>query len=126
MNSANVEVTEVGDVVFRKGDLPAFPTEDSPVWSHRAVDSGGPMCGLMSRLGVPVKMTVKNGRWRVGRGALCKMTQSPKPAGSWHTYVPLSARGKAIRNASLQIRDDQTFVVASGDELFWSAVPAEQ
>lgn len=131
LDSANVEVTDVGDLVFRKGDLPAFPTEDSPLWAYRAVGSaggganGGALCALVSRLGVPVQLSVKNGRWRVGRGALCKMGQSPKPAGSWRTHLPGDARGKAMKEASLQIRDGHTLVVASGDEVFWSSAPAE-
>lgn len=129
LDSANVEVTDIGDLVFRKGDLPAFPTEDPALWAHREIGSawgkanGGPMCAIMTRLGVPVKLTVKNGRWRVGRGVLCNMAQSPKPSGSWRVHLPWNARGQVIKDASLQIKDGQTLVVASGDEVFWSSAP---
>eukprot|EP00752_Nemacystus_decipiens_P002353 g2223.t1 len=128
--SANVEVTDVGDLVFRAGDLPAFPVDDSPIWAHRATGStgdkadGGAVCALMARMGVPVELTVKNGRWRVGRGLWCKMAQSAKPAGSWRIHVPGNERGKAMKNASLQIRDGPTLVLASGDDVFWSSAPS--
>ena len=130
LDSANLEVTDIGDLVLRKGDLPAFPTQDAPIWAHRATGStggkanGGTVCALMARLGVPVGLSVKNGRWRVGRGILCNMGRSPAPEGSWRVYVPFSARGQAIKNASLRIGDDgRTLVVASGDEVLWSSDP---
>ena len=132
VDSANVEVTDVGDIIFRKGDLPAFPTEDSPVWAHRVTGTtggranGGAMCALMSRLGFQVELSVKNGQWRVGRGLLCNMGQSPRPEGSWWAHVPFNARGNAIRNASFRIEDDgQTLVVASGDVILWSSDPGD-
>ncbi|CAN0175522.1 unnamed protein product [Pylaiella littoralis] len=117
--------------------MPTSSAEDPPVWAHRATGSIGGMANgglgcvlqsfwetLGSRKGtdVPVHLRVKNGRWRVGRGALCVMGRSPKPAGSWRTLLPWDARGEAIKAASLEFRGN-TLVVASGQEVFWSSSP---
>ncbi|CAM9929813.1 unnamed protein product, partial [Scytosiphon promiscuus] len=106
--------------------------------AHRATGSsggdpnGGLGCALQSfwetlgsssREDVPVHLTVKNGRWRVGRSALCTLGQSPKPAGSWRRHLPWDARGQAIKAASLELRDG-TLVVASGEDIFWSSLPS--
>ncbi|CAM9287371.1 unnamed protein product, partial [Pylaiella littoralis] len=90
-----LEVTPVGDVVLRRGDLPADSSADEPVlWAHRAVKSfdgkanGGLSCVVESwwernvngnRDGIPLHLTVSNGRWRVGRGRFCTVGQSPRP-----------------------------------------------
>lgn len=139
-DSANLEVTEIGDIVLRSGDLPAYPTDEPALWSHRATGSiGGKANGglgcvlelLWERLAngksddIPVHLSVKNGRWRVGRGPLCTMGQSPKPAGAWRVHLPWDSRGKVIKAASLQLLEDNTLVLASGGEVLWSSRPLE-
>lgn len=127
-DSASLEITEIGDIVLRKGDLPACLTEDEPLWAHRAVSpvggkaNGGAMCVFKSWLGRPVKLTVKNGRWTVDRGFWCTMGQSPRPAGSWRCGLSWDSRGRAKREASLDVLEDDNLVVASGDEVLWSSV----
>ncbi|CAM9969723.1 unnamed protein product, partial [Pylaiella littoralis] len=136
--SANLEVTEIGDVILRRGDLPAYPTDASTLWEHRATGSicgkanGGLLCLVelwWEKLAngksddTPVHLAVKDGRWRVGRGRLCTMGQSPKPKGGWRVHLPWDERGKVIKAASLQILDDKTLVLTSGGEVFWSSSP---
>ncbi|CAN0504026.1 unnamed protein product, partial [Scytosiphon promiscuus] len=81
--------------------------------------------GSSPREDVPVHLRVKNGRWRVGRGALCTIGLSPKPAGSWRRHLPWDARGQAIKAASLELRDE-TFVIVSGENIYWSSSPSPQ
>lgn len=142
--STNLAITEVGDVLLRRGDLPAYSEPDLPVhaapegplWAHRATGSiggkanGGLGCVVESWWSkavrgkaddTPVHLSVKNGRWRIGRGRLCTMGKSPKPTGSWRTKLPWDARGKAIKDASLQLLDSGNLVVASGDDIFWDS-----
>lgn len=144
LSSINLEINEIGDVLLRRGDLPAYP---NPAYSdpgevllaHRTTGSiggeanGGLGCTVESwwlrnvrgAEDVPVNLSVKNGRWRVGRGRLCTMGRSPRPAGSWRAFLPRfipgNARGKALRAASLQLLPSGNVVVASGDEVFWDS-----
>ncbi|CAM9527142.1 unnamed protein product [Ectocarpus sp. 12 AP-2014] len=41
VESANLEVTEVGDLILRQGDIPAYPTDHKPLWAHRVTGSVG-------------------------------------------------------------------------------------
>lgn len=132
-NSANVEIREIGDILLSRGDTPASSLEDPPLWGHRATGSiggyanGGLGCviqyfletlGNSKRPVTPVHLRVENARWRVGRGFLCTMGQSPKPAGSWRRFQPWDTHGQAIKAAALEIRGDH-LVVAAGEEVFW-------
>ncbi|CAN0407501.1 unnamed protein product, partial [Ectocarpus sp. 12 AP-2014] len=116
VDSTNVEITEIGDVILRAGDSPACSGDKSPLWANRATGStgdkadGGLGCVLESwrrRMvkgtddDIPVHLYVMNGRWRVGRGRLCTMGQSPKPHGSWRANLPWDAQGQAIRPLGL-------------------------
>ena len=154
LDSASLEVTDVGDLVLRAGDLPAFPQavtaataaeegeeeeeeESSTLWAHRASGFGGEANGGLGCVleswwrkkingeaaDIPAHLSVKNGRWRVGRGGLCTMVRSPRPQGGWRAHLPWDARGRAIRAATLRILDSKALVVASGDEVVWSSVP---
>lgn len=118
LRSASLEVTGHGDMVFREGDLPAFPTRESPDWAHRA-GAEGVLCKVKSWLGTQMHVSVRNGRWTVGRGRGCTLGESPKPSDGWLAYMPGNGRGKAMRNASLQITEDRKLVLASGDTVFW-------
>ncbi|CAN0308814.1 unnamed protein product, partial [Scytosiphon promiscuus] len=123
--SANLEIRANGDVILGRGAMPSLSEDKDPIWVHRATGSvggyanGGLGCvlqsfwktlGITSGVDVPVNLRVKNGRWRVGRGALCTMGQSPRPAGSWRRFLPWDARGQAIKKAWLELRDE-TFVI---------------
>lgn len=135
--ATNLAISEVGDVSLRRGDLPPYGYSDPepPIWAHRATGStgdhadGGVWCVVESFVrrkvlrfdDVPVNLVVRNGRWRVGRGWLCMMGRSPRPEGGWKVYLPWSARGKALRAASLQVLESGNAVVASGDEVFWDS-----
>eukprot|EP00752_Nemacystus_decipiens_P005979 g5400.t1 len=145
LSSVNVEITEVGDIILRRGDLPAYPSptgsdpEDGVLWAHRATGSvggranGGVGCVLESLwrrfiIGVddvPVNLSVKHGRWRVGRGTFCTMGASSTPAGRWRVYLPHwtpgNAWGKALRAASLQLLPNGNLVVAAGAMVFWKS-----
>lgn len=128
-------------MLLRLGDNPDESDDGDMVWAHRSTGSiggtvnGGLGCVVESWwrnhvLGVgdiPVNLSVKNGRWRVGRGRLCTMGKSPKPAGSWRVmlpdFVPGNDRGKALRAASLKLVEDGGLVVASGHEVFWESSP---
>eukprot|EP00752_Nemacystus_decipiens_P015192 g13527.t1 len=145
LSSVNVEVTEVGDVILRRGDLPAYPSpvesdpEDGVLWAHRATGSvggranGGLGCVLESLWrrfivgvdDVPVNLSVKDGRWRIGRGTFCTMGASSTPAGRWRVYLPHwtpgNAWGKALRAASLQLLPNGNLVVAAGSRVFWES-----
>eukprot|EP00752_Nemacystus_decipiens_P013866 g12312.t1 len=132
----NLEVTEVGDVLLRRGDVPALSDPAEPLWAHRAIGSsdgrkadGGIRCALQSWwlenvLRVddhPVEMSVHHGRWRVGRGRFCTLGQSPRPRGWWKANLPWSATGQNIRNAALRLQDDGNLIVASKEDTFWDS-----
>ncbi|CAM9997780.1 unnamed protein product [Pylaiella littoralis] len=139
MDSSNLEVTEVGDVILRRGDLPAYSADAPPIWAHRAMGSiGGKANGGLGCVvelwwqkfvkgsnGTPVHVAVKDGRWRVGRGRLCTMGISPKPEGSWRVHLPWDAIGNAIKAASLELREDHSLVLASGEMVLWSSPPPQ-
>ncbi|CAN0201726.1 unnamed protein product, partial [Ectocarpus fasciculatus] len=110
VDSANLEVTEIGDVILRAGDFPAFSGEKPPLWAYRATGStgdkadGGLVCVMESWWrravkgadgDIPVHLYLKNGRWRVGKGWLCTVGKSPKPHGSWRTNLPWDTPGRA-------------------------------
>ncbi|CAN0270319.1 unnamed protein product, partial [Scytosiphon promiscuus] len=132
---ANLEIRANGDVILGRGAMPFLSEDKDPIWVHRSVGgyaNGGLGCVLQSfwnSLGITkwvdlrVNLRVKNGRWRVGRGALCTMGQSPRPAGSWRRFLPWDARGQAIKKAWLELRDE-TFVIVSGEEVLWSSSPS--
>ncbi|CBN78696.1 hypothetical protein Esi_0006_0033 [Ectocarpus siliculosus] len=136
VDSTNVEITEIGDVIVRAGDIPAFSGDKPPLWAYRATGStgdkadGGLGCVLESwwrRMvkgtddDIPVHLYVKNGRWRVGRGRLCTMGQSPKPHGSWRANLPWDAKGRAIKTAGLELRDGALVLVTPQGETLWSS-----
>lgn len=121
--------------MLRRGDLPAYSDPvQGPLWVHRAIGSvngkanGGLGCvfeswwmeNVLEDEDIPVTLSVHKGRLRSGRGRFCTLGISPKPAGSWKTNIPLSAKGRAIRAASLQLRDDR-MVIAHGDQIFWDS-----
>lgn len=108
VSSINLEITKIGDVILRRGDLPAYSDQGPPLWAHRATGTsdggkadGGIGCkveswwmhNVMEDEDIPVEMSVDRGRWRVGRGRFCTMGQSPKPDGFWKGKLPGSARG---------------------------------
>lgn len=139
LSSTNLEITEIGDILLRPGDLPAYSPPGELNWVHRSMGSiggkanGGLGCVVESWWTsnvrqadeIPVNLSVKNGRWRIGRGRLCTMGRSPRPAGSWRVFLPGflpgNARGKALRAASLQLLPGGNVVVASGDDVFWDS-----
>ncbi|CAM9318284.1 unnamed protein product [Ectocarpus sp. 12 AP-2014] len=138
VESTNVEITEIGDIILRAGDIPAFSGDKPPLWAYRATGStgdkadGGMGCVLESwwrRIvkgtddDIPVHLYVKNGRWRVGRGRLCTMGQSPKPHGSWRANLPWDAQGRAIKTAALELRDSAMVLVTPQGEILWSSAP---
>ncbi|CAM9307209.1 unnamed protein product [Ectocarpus sp. 12 AP-2014] len=138
VDSTNVEITEIGDVILRAGDIPAFSGGMPPLWANRATGStgdkadGGGGCVLESwwrRMvkgtddDIPVHLYVKNGRWRVGRGRLCTTGQSPKPHGSWRANLPWDAQGRAIKTAALELRDSALALVTPQGEILWSSAP---
>lgn len=136
VDSANLEITEIGDVILRAGDIPAFSGDEPPLWAYRATGStgdkadGGLGCVLESWWGrvvkganddIPVHLCVKNGRWRVGRGRLCTMGQSPKPYGSWRANLPWDAQGRAIKTAGLEFRGSTLVLVTPQGKILWSS-----
>ncbi|CAM9842604.1 unnamed protein product, partial [Ectocarpus sp. 4 AP-2014] len=136
VDSTNVEITEIGDVILRAGDIPAFSGDKPPLWTYRATGStgdkadGGLGCVFESwwrRMikgtddDIPVHLYVKNGRWRVGRGRLCTMSQSPKPHGSWRANLPWDAKGRAIKTAGLELRDNAMVLVTPQGDILWSS-----
>ena len=149
-DSVSLSVTEIGDIVLRREEPPVRSAEEAeeeqpplplPLWVHRATGSigeranGGLMCLVESWWGrvveeratdIPVHLSVKNGRWRVGRGGRCTLGQSPRPAGSWRVHLPWNdARGREIRAASLDLRENGELVVASGaGDVLWSSSSA--
>ncbi|CAN0199932.1 unnamed protein product, partial [Ectocarpus fasciculatus] len=140
VESSNLEVTEVGDLILRRGDIPAYPTDHEPLWAHRVMGSvgdtanGGLGCAVEAwwervtnggeDMGVPVHLIVKNGRWRVGRGWLCSMARSPRVAGGWRVHLPWDSHGKALKAASLQVRDNSVVMVTEDGEVIWSSSPS--
>ncbi|CAM9917675.1 unnamed protein product [Ectocarpus sp. 12 AP-2014] len=140
VDSANLEVTEVGDLILRQGDLPAYPTDDTPLWAHRVTGSvagtanGGLGCAVESwweratnggqDMGVPVHLAVKNGRWRVGRGWMCTLGRSPRPVGGWRVHLPWDSHGKALKAASLQLRHGSVVMSTEDGHILWSSSPS--
>ncbi|CAM9605828.1 unnamed protein product [Ectocarpus sp. 12 AP-2014] len=137
VDSANLEVTEVGDLVLRKGDIPAYPTDDTLLWAHRVTGSvggtanGGLGCAVEAwweratnggeDMGVPVHLAVKNGRWRVGRGWMCTLGRSPRVAGGWRVHLPWDSHGKAMKAASLQVRDSSEVMTTEDGHILCSS-----
>ncbi|CAM9178532.1 unnamed protein product [Ectocarpus sp. 12 AP-2014] len=140
VDSANLEVTEVGDLILRQGDIPAYPTDHPPLWAHRVTGSvggianGGLGCALEAwweratnggeDMGVPVHLAVKNGRWRVGRGWMCTLGRSPRVAGGWRVHLPWDSHGKAVKAASLQLRDGSVVMATEDGHILWSSSPS--
>ncbi|CAN0104281.1 unnamed protein product [Ectocarpus sp. 6 AP-2014] len=140
VKSANLEVTEVGDLILRQGDIPAYPTDDTPLWAHRVTGSvgdtanGGLGCALEAwweratnggeDMGIPVHLSVKNGRWRVGRGWMCTLGRSPRVAGGWRVHLPWDSHGKAVKAASLQVRDGSAVMATEDGHILWSSSPS--
>lgn len=127
-----LEVTEIGDILLSPGFRPDHTQE--PLWAHRATGSfggfanGGLGCAveafwqrIMREEEAPTELSVKNGRWRVGRGWLCTLGRSPAPEGSLRRFLPWDARGSAIRGASLEIMEDGTAVIVSGNAIMWDS-----
>eukprot|EP00904_Undaria_pinnatifida_P010456 jgi/Undpi1/6540/HiC_scaffold_20.g09019.m1 len=125
-----MEVTEIGDVLLSPGFTP--DREQDPLWAHRVMGAfggranGGFFCALENWLQrqingeeLQVKLTVKNGRWRVGRGAMCTLGKSPAPEGSLRRFLPWDERGQAIRAASLYLLQDDSAIIAYEQHLFW-------
>ena len=126
-----MEVTEVGDVLLSPGLFP--DRAQDPLWAHRVTATfggranGGLGCVLEdlwrrhnSRDEIPVALSVKNGRWRVGRGKMCTLGQSPAPKGSLRRFLPWDERGQAIREGSLLLENDSA-VIASGQTVLWDS-----
>ncbi|CAM9735229.1 unnamed protein product [Ectocarpus sp. 12 AP-2014] len=140
VESANLEVTEVEDLILRQGDIPAFPTDHAPLWAHRVTGSvggtahGGLGCAIEAwwervtnggeDMGVPVHLAVKNGRWRVGRGWMCTLGRSPRVAGGWRVHLPWDSHGKALKAASLQLRDGSVVMSTEDGHILWSSSPS--
>ena len=125
-----MEVTEIGDVLLSPGFTP--DREQDPLWAHRVMGAfggranGGFFCALENWLQrqingeeLQVKLTVKNGRWRVGRGAMCTLGKSPAPEGSLRRFLPWDERGQAMRAASLYLLQDDSAIIAYEQHLFW-------
>lgn len=85
-----LEVTELGDVLLSPGRFPNRALE--PLWAYRMTGTfdgranGGLGCTLeefwqrhSSRDEIPATLSVKNGRWRVGRGRMCTLGRSLAP-----------------------------------------------
>ncbi|CAN0274018.1 unnamed protein product [Laminaria digitata] len=130
----SLEVTEIGDILISPGHKPDRTQE--PLWAHRATGSfggvanGGLICVLeaffqrviMSEEEPQTELSVKNGRWRVGRGRFCTLGQSPAPRGSLRRFIPWDERGSAIRGASLELYEDGTaLIVDSEKRVLWDS-----
>eukprot|EP00904_Undaria_pinnatifida_P003885 jgi/Undpi1/13498/HiC_scaffold_8.g03157.m1 len=131
--ATTLEVTELGDLLLHAGRVPDR-TED-PLWAHRSTGGfgshhtvGGFGCAVeafLQRLNgeedVQLNLSVKNGRWRVGRGMLCTMGRSPAPKGSWKRFLPWDARGRAIVEAELEMLPDGSVNISWGESVMWNA-----
>ena len=126
-----LEVTGLGDILISPGLLPNR-TQD-PLWVHRSTGPSGVNalgCALESLWQwaskadeTKVNLSVKNGRWRVGRGKLCTFDQSPAPEGSWRRFLPWDERGQEITNATLYIMMDGYAVIVAGNSVVWVSYP---
>ena len=127
-----MEITEPGDILVSIGRMPDRTGE--LLWTFRATDAfggvanGGLGCAfesLLQRLQgkdpIEVNLSVKNGRWRVGRGRMCTLGRSPAPAGSLRRFLPWDARGRAITSAVLHLMQDGTVLISSGDAIMWDS-----
>ncbi|CAN0104412.1 unnamed protein product [Ectocarpus sp. 6 AP-2014] len=136
VNSANLEVTEVRDLILRQGDIPAYPTGHTLGTPRYGVGrgystSGGLGCAVEARweratnggedMGVPVHLAVKNGRWRVGRGWMCTLGRSPRVEGGWRVHLPWDSHRKAVKVASLQLRDSSVVMSPEDGHILWSS-----
>eukprot|EP00904_Undaria_pinnatifida_P010417 jgi/Undpi1/6505/HiC_scaffold_20.g08984.m1 len=130
-----MEVTAIGDVLLSPGLYPDHQHE--PLWAHRVTETfggranGGLGCAVedwwqrhVMGHEIPVMLSVKNGRWRVGRGMMCTLGQSPAPKGSLRRFLPWDDRGKAVREGSLYLLDDDTFIITFGQNLLWDSKTA--
>ncbi|CBN79624.1 hypothetical protein Esi_0283_0017 [Ectocarpus siliculosus] len=140
VDSANLEVTEVGDLVLRRGDIPAYPSDHKPLWAHRVTGSVGGTanwrlgCALEvwwhratnggEGMGVPVHLVVKNGRWRVGRGWMCTLGRIPSVAGGWRVHLPWDSHGKTLKAALLQLCDGSVVMATGEGDVAWSSSPS--
>ena len=131
-NPTTLEVTDIGDILLRPGLRPD-PTRE-PLWAHRVTGAfggranGGLGCVVESlwrrytfQREIPVTLTVKNGRWRVGRGAMCTLGQSPAPDGSLSRFLPWDETGKAVREGHLYLLEDGTAMVGYPEHMFWDS-----
>ncbi|CAB1099113.1 unnamed protein product [Ectocarpus sp. CCAP 1310/34] len=123
-----------------QGDIPAYPTDNTPLWAYRPTGSvggtanGGLGCaveGWWERatnggrdMGVLVHLAMKNSRWRVGRGRMCTLGQSPRPAGGWRVHLPWDSHGKTLKAASLQLRDGSVVMSTEDAHILWSSSPS--
>lgn len=127
-----LEVTELGDILVSAGPVPDRTQE--PLWAYHSTGSfggranGGLGCALESLWqrfkgedDIQVKLSVKNGRWRVGRGAMCTLGRSPAPKGSLRRLLPWDARGRAITKAILRLMQDGTVSISSDGTVFWDS-----
>ena len=130
-----MEVTEMGDVLLRAGLFP--DRAQDPLWAHRVTRTfggranGGLGCVLeelwqryTSRDEIPVTLSVKNGRWRVGRGPMCTLGRSPAPKGSLRRFLPWDERGQEIREGALFLLEDDSVVIAFGPNVLWDSSTA--
>lgn len=130
-----LEITEVGDILFSPGLYPDRKQE--PLWAHRVTATfagranGGLFCALedfwlehTSRDEIPVTLSVKNGRWRVGRGMLCTLGRSPAPKGSLRRFLPWDERGREVREGVLFLLEDDSAIIASGQTVLWDSLTA--
>ena len=68
-----------------------------------------------------MSLSIKNGRWRVGRGKMCTLARSPAPEGSLRRFLPWDERGKAVIEASLYMVRNGHATIFSGTEVMWSS-----
>lgn len=124
-----LEVTEIGDILITAGFFPNS-TKDT-LWEHRSTGPSGVHvlgCALeafwqRARKGgeTRVSLSIKNGRWRVGRGKMCTLARSPAPEGSLRRFLPWDERGKAVIEASLYMVRNGHATIFSGTEVMWSS-----
>lgn len=131
-NPTTMTVTVIGDILLSPGLYP--DRNQDPLWAYRMIGSfgglanGGPVCALENwwqRLitghEIPATLSVKNGRWRVGRGAMCTLGRSPAPEGSLRRFLPWDERGKAVREGTLYLLDDGSAVITWGEHSLWDS-----
>lgn len=127
-----LEVTDLGDIMLSPGLYP--DRQQDPLWEHRVTvtfggrANGGLGCAVegwwqehIMGKEIPVMLSVKNGRWRIGRGAMCTLGRSPAPKGSLRRFLPWDERGKAVREGSLYLLDNDTMVITFGQDLLWDS-----